>query len=74
MTKVTATTTFEITPKQLAEAFWELDSMEQADFFQHLFVVSGFPNLDNQMYEVGKFATEYAGRVMSCIGKYGGEL
>lgn len=74
MTTVNVTATFAISPKQLAEAFWELDATEQAEFFQQLFVVAGFPNFDNQMYEVGKFTTEYAGRIMSTIGKYGGEL
>lgn len=71
--KTTTTTTVEVTPKQLAEIFWEMDDDEQAEFFQQLFVVSGLPNLDNQMYAVSKSATEYALRTMYTIGKYGEE-
>lgn len=75
MAKLTITTVsqVDVTPKQLAEFFWEMDAKEQAEFFQQLFVVAGFPNLDNQLYAVSKCATEYALRTMYTIGKYGEE-
>jgi len=71
--KTTVTQMVEITPKQLAEIFWEMDGDDQAEFFQQLFVVSDFQMLDNQMYSVSVVATEYAKRVMHLIGKYGEE-
>lgn len=60
-------------PNNLQRFFWEMDDDEQAEFFQQLFVVSGLPNLDNQMYAVSRSATEYALRTMYTIGKYGEE-
>lgn len=71
--KITTTQLIEASPKQLAEIFWELDGNGQAEFFHQLFLVSDFQLLDNQMYYVGKVATEYALRVMHTIGKYGEE-
>lgn len=56
MTTVNVTATFNISPKQLAEAFWELDAMEQAEFFSRLVEIAGSLNLDNQMYNVGEWA------------------
>lgn len=56
MTSITAAATFNISPKQLAEAFWELEAMEQAEFFSRLIEVAGSLNLDNQMYQVGNYA------------------
>ena len=69
--KTTVTQLVEVTPKQLAEIFWEMDGDDQAEFFQQLFLVSDFQMLDTQMYSVSVVATEYAKRAMHLIGKYG---
>lgn len=34
--QTTTTQTIEVTPKLLAEIFWEMDMQQQADFFDHL--------------------------------------
>jgi hypothetical protein len=32
---------FSLTPKQVAEAFWALDSVKQAEMMQHLYEIAG---------------------------------
>lgn len=71
--KTTSIQLVEITPKQLAEIFWEMDGDDQAEFFHQLFLVSDFQLLDTQMHSASIVATEYAKRVMHTIGKYGEE-
>lgn len=39
--KVTVTAEFTLTPEQVAESFWELGSEQQAQFFFHLWKISG---------------------------------
>ena len=58
----TATGTVEITPRLMAEAFWQLDSKQQASFFSHLHdVVSDYAKEHKEAYSLGEMQWLYMG-------------
>lgn len=68
----TATATAEITPtpNEIAEAFWDLDAEQQAEFFSRLAKISG-TLLCRQLAYVEDHLTDDAKQVMRTIGEYG---
>lgn len=78
----------DLTPEQLAEAFWDMDNLDQAKFFNRLAScvlaspapyggsVGTFYPLDVQMYEVAKECLPSGKRAMEMIGEstYGHRL
>lgn len=62
-----------ITPEELAEAFWDLASDQQAVFFNHLGLITGGGNdFEKQMlYVADEGLTEEAKKVISIIGTLG---
>lgn len=65
------TRSVEVTPRLLAQAFWELDNEAQAEFFDHLANVSD-GRLEDQMQNVALFTDNLslkAIQAMASIGK-----
>ena len=54
-------TEVKLTPKQLAEQFWEMCDDEQAEFFKELFTVAGmkdsYYSFESQAYHLHKTIT-----------------
>lgn len=69
--KVTETKYVEASPRLIAQAFWEMDNEQQAEFFDHLYNVAGV-NFESQMDVVANSTdnlTLDALRAMEKIGK-----
>lgn len=69
--QLTETRSVEVTPRLLAQAFWEMDNTEQAEFFDHLANVSD-GRLEDQMQNVALFTDNLslkAIQAMASIGK-----
>ncbi len=63
--------TIDITPELLAKAFWSLDNIQQADFFDHLEKMAD-GNLETQMETVALFTDNLslnAIKAMAAIGR-----
>jgi len=60
-----------LTPEMLAEAFWEMNSEEQARFYNHLDEIADF-HFPFQMQSItdDDGITLAGRRVMQCIGEY----
>jgi hypothetical protein len=67
--KTTKTETIEVTPELLAEAFWEMDARQQADFFNYLFCLTTKEDFEQQMFNCSQLACDDAKLIMSEIGK-----
>lgn len=61
----------ELTPELLAEAFWDMDSSEQARFYNHLATISNINFIFQCQYITDDHDITPGGRrVMSRIGEY----
>lgn len=57
------------TPQELAEEFWKMDSVLQAEFFAHLHKVSDGKMYQQMLYVVDEAAGEKELEVMTDIGQ-----
>lgn len=67
----TVTVGLEITTQEFADIFWEMNSVEQAEFFTHLGEIAELSALRVQMHAVGKELAEMstARDVLRVIGE-----
>lgn len=66
---VHTTVTITPTPREIAEAFWDLDARQQATFFDHLQKISG-GSLTLQMAYASDHFTADAKLAVRTIGEY----
>jgi len=68
--EITEKKVIDVTPKTLAQIFFEMTSNQQRDFFEHVASYFDGRDFDNQMYHVvSDDMSEEAKEIMRIIGK-----